>query len=262
MSVRVKGILGIAIVTAMTLCASSGLAQNNPVERRVKVLAGGEVRLGVYTNIRPDCTSGPMPTLRIVAAPEHGQVSIKQGSLSVTNFKNCNSTTVPVLVAFYKATVDFVGMDAVTLQVSMAGGGTKVEQITVSVRTDAGAPATKNSAYHIERKSPVARPSSALDFNRTTTVVASPVPVNERRIALVIGNNDYLSKNVEKLKLAVADAKAMTTALKERGFDVISGYDLRRREMNCLISDFLNRLSARLRRSDLLLGTRCSGARS
>jgi tetratricopeptide (TPR) repeat protein len=73
-----------------------------------------------------------------------------------------------------------------------------------------------------------------------TTALSPAVP--ERRIALVIGNNAY--QFAPKLELAVPDARTMMATLKERGFDVISGYDLKRREMNRLISDFLNGVSA------------------
>jgi tetratricopeptide (TPR) repeat protein len=77
--------------------------------------------------------------------------------------------------------------------------------------------------------------------NEVTVSLPPPLPPNERRTALIIGNNAY--QFVPRLELAVPDAKTITAALKERGFDVMSGYDLKRREMNHLISDFVDRLS-------------------
>jgi tetratricopeptide (TPR) repeat protein len=73
-----------------------------------------------------------------------------------------------------------------------------------------------------------------------TTALSPAVP--ERRLALVIGNNAY--QFAPKLELAVPDATTMTATLHDSGFDVMSGYDLKRREMNRLISDFVNRVSA------------------
>ncbi|MBN8978754.1 MAG: caspase family protein [Rhizobiales bacterium] len=50
------------------------------------------------------------------------------------------------------------------------------------------------------------------------TVVASPA-LAEKRIALVVGNNDY--RNVPKLQKAVNDARAMGDTLKKLGFEVM-----------------------------------------
>ncbi len=65
----------------------------------------------------------------------------------------------------------------------------------------------------------------------------------ERRVALVIGNQDYQA--IRKLENAVADARAMAQQLRDRGFQVFDGYDLDRRGMNRLISEFEASLAAR-----------------
>ncbi len=64
----------------------------------------------------------------------------------------------------------------------------------------------------------------------------------EKRVALVIGNNDY--QNVDKLKNAVADAGAFRKELAERGFDVVYRENADRRAMNSAINEFLGRLSS------------------
>src|SRR5258708_16471703 len=51
-------------------------------------------------------------------------------------------------------------------------------------------------------------------------ILASAAPVHaEKRVALVIGNNDY--KNVPKLQKAVNDARVMSDTLKQLGFNVM-----------------------------------------
>lgn len=67
--------------------------------------------------------------------------------------------------------------------------------------------------------------------------------VIERRVALVIGNQDY--RSIRKLENAVSDARAMAAQLRERGFQVFDGYDLDRRAMNRLIAEFEASLAAR-----------------
>lgn len=58
----------------------------------------------------------------------------------------------------------------------------------------------------------------------------------EKRVALVIGNDRYAS--VTPLRKAVNDARAVAAVLKEIGFDVISGENLSRRELNRKLGEF------------------------
>src|SRR5450631_3134553 len=63
----------------------------------------------------------------------------------------------------------------------------------------------------------------------------------ERRIALVIGNNDY--RFVTSLENAVADARAMKRELETRGFQTVYRENAARRNMNDAIEEFLGKLS-------------------
>ena len=54
------------------------------------------------------------------------------------------------------------------------------------------------------------------------TAMSSPA-LAEKRVALVIGNNDY--RNVPKLQKAVNDARAMGDTLKKLGFEVMVAHD-------------------------------------
>jgi uncharacterized caspase-like protein len=64
---------------------------------------------------------------------------------------------------------------------------------------------------------------------------------SERRIALIIGNNEY--RYVSGLNNAVADARAMKRELEERGFQVVYRENAARRVMNDAIEEFLGKLS-------------------
>ena len=60
----------------------------------------------------------------------------------------------------------------------------------------------------------------ALVFSFARRYWRSPHPAHaEKRVALVIGNNDY--KNVPKLQKAVNDARTMGDTLKQLGFTVM-----------------------------------------
>ena len=106
-------------------------------DREVKAPPGRDVRVGVYTSIRPDCTSGPLPAIRLASAPAHGTVSVKRATLKATNFKQCLAIEVPAFVAFYRAAQDFSGADEFELEISFAGGRKQIQRIRVNV-SDAG----------------------------------------------------------------------------------------------------------------------------
>ena len=62
----------------------------------------------------------------------------------------------------------------------------------------------------------------------------------EKRLALVIGNNDY--QHIAKLKKAVADATAYENVLREKGFLVQVGYDLSMEDMKLAVADFVEKI--------------------
>ena len=61
------------------------------------------------------------------------------------------------------------------------------------------------------------------------------------RTALVLGNGRYI--NVGKLENPPNDARAMASTLRKLGFEVSEGIDLKRQEMERMVTDFLNNAS-------------------
>jgi hypothetical protein len=112
--------------------------QAEAIVRAVKVVPGRDARVAVYADIRPDCTSGPLPAIRLVAPPAHGVVSVKRGTLKATNFKQCLATEVPAFVAFYRAAKDFSGTDEFELEIAQAGGRKQLQHFRVDVSGNPG----------------------------------------------------------------------------------------------------------------------------
>src|ERR1700745_447648 len=103
------------------------------VERTVKALPNRDTQIGVFINVRPDCTSGPLPTIRLANPPGSGNVVVKTGKVKATNYNACLALDVPAYVAFYKSKPDFLGDDVLTIEVKYAGGRTELQKITVKV---------------------------------------------------------------------------------------------------------------------------------
>jgi len=128
--VRLLRLSAIAILCGLVSIAS---AQAPAVQRAFKGPSGKNIQIGLYLNVRPDCTAGLLPTIRLSGPPEHGKVMVKKAKVSATNLKQCLALEVPGLVAFYQSRPDFVGTDNLTLEVKFPGGRTEIQKITVSV---------------------------------------------------------------------------------------------------------------------------------
>jgi hypothetical protein len=67
----------------------SGLAllgePTTSLDREVKATPEREVRVGIYTSMRADCTADPLPAIRLTVAPEHGAVTVRRATLKATN---------------------------------------------------------------------------------------------------------------------------------------------------------------------------------
>ncbi|MGA7185141.1 MAG: hypothetical protein WBY67_17895, partial [Pseudolabrys sp.] len=113
------------------LCAGSS-AKCQPHGFRT---ANTDIRVGVYVNVRPDCTSGPLPSIQLTSPPENGKVTVKKAQVNATNYKQCLALEVPAFVAFYRSRADFVGVDVLTLEVRFSDDKTQVQRISITVGT-------------------------------------------------------------------------------------------------------------------------------
>jgi hypothetical protein len=108
-------------------------AQTPLIERTVKAVPNKETQIGVYLNVLPDCSSGPLPTIRLATPPTSGKVTVKSAKVKATNYKACLALEAPAYVAFYRSPPDFLGDDVLILEVKYAGGRTEIQKITVNV---------------------------------------------------------------------------------------------------------------------------------
>lgn len=106
------------------------------IERSIVVEAGKVVRIGAYFNVKPNCTTGPVPVLRLAEQPQAGRVVIKRANIRVTNAGECLSAEVPGYVAFYQSRPNFSGADKVVIEVRLPNRSTaiNIQRITINVR--------------------------------------------------------------------------------------------------------------------------------
>src|SRR5437763_14552757 len=122
------------LATAALLCSATAVySQDNSIDREIKAAPGREVRVGIYSSIRPDCSAGPLPAIRLAVAPEHGTVTVRRAMLKATNVKQCLAVEVPAFVAFYRVGQDFKSNDRFELEVSFAAGRKQIQRFHVSI---------------------------------------------------------------------------------------------------------------------------------
>jgi hypothetical protein len=123
-----------SVATAFIVaCVTSASAQPQSVNRTASGQPDTEIRVGVYVNVRPDCTSGPLPSIQLMSPPENGKVTVKKAKVTATNYKQCLALEVPAFIALYRSRADFVGVDVLTLEVKFPDGKTVVQRISITV---------------------------------------------------------------------------------------------------------------------------------
>jgi hypothetical protein len=104
-------VLGIGVASLLGAGTVTALAQApTTVERTAKGATAKSIEVGLFLNVKPDCTSGTLPAIRLVEAPANGTVIIKQAKVRATNYKQCLALEVPAFIAFYQSKPDFSGM--------------------------------------------------------------------------------------------------------------------------------------------------------
>jgi hypothetical protein len=101
------------------------------------VFSGNEIRVAAPNNVKTDCTTGEIADIRIVAAPEHGEIRFDTIKIPVSrpasNSRNgCNGKEVEARAYFYKSSDGYTGDDKFTVDVDFKTG--KVERYSYNMR--------------------------------------------------------------------------------------------------------------------------------
>lgn len=128
-----KILLAISIAWSFSFSIAAAQDQTRTVERTFASPANKDARIGVYLNVRTDCSSGPLPTIRLASPPASGKVVVKSAQVKATNYKACLALEVPAYVAFYRSMPDFSGADNMVIEVRYPDGRTETQKITVNV---------------------------------------------------------------------------------------------------------------------------------
>jgi len=134
--------LGVITTVAYAILALPAATRAEPkqkeakatVERKLKetrikkdVFSGTEFRVAAMNFVNADCSSGPIPDVRIVAQPTNGELRTEQIRHIVDRAPDnvrhhCNGKEVDALGLFYKSRDGFTGRDQITVDVDYKSG--------------------------------------------------------------------------------------------------------------------------------------------
>ena len=137
----IKLIVGGALVALATtaLGAPQTMRLDEGEQIKKSVLSGEESRIGAFNNILTDCSSAPLPAVRIVKAPAKGTVRFNPTRIAIdrrpgTPRAHCNGMQAEALGVYYNAPEGFSGVEQMTIDADWRDGKIIRYLYTISVR--------------------------------------------------------------------------------------------------------------------------------
>lgn len=121
------------IAVALALGGATSAASGQSSIRSARGEPGKDIRIGVYINVKQDCSSGPLPTIRLVDKPANGKVTVRSAKINAKNYKQCLAMEVPGYVAFYRSDPAFNGVDSFSIEIKYPEGRTETQKLNVTV---------------------------------------------------------------------------------------------------------------------------------
>lgn len=126
-----------ANTVASAMPAKASAPQTGTISKAA--LSGKQLILAGFYSVNPDCTSGGVPTVRVTEAPKHGAMTMVEETgfpgFPKENPRNaCNAMKLPVANVKYQSEPDYVGNDAVTVEVIFPDGIYRTQTINIVVK--------------------------------------------------------------------------------------------------------------------------------
>lgn len=94
------------------------------------VLTKNEARVAAFNYVNVDCSSGPLPDVRIVTAPKNGSYRLEETSIPINrspgnNRAACNGKPVHALAVYYRSNDAFAGVDEMVVDADFHDGNVR-----------------------------------------------------------------------------------------------------------------------------------------
>jgi hypothetical protein len=104
-----------------------------------EAFSGNEIRIAAMQVVNADCTSGPIPLLRVATAAQSGEQRQEEVTVAVDRKAgdpraSCNGKPVTAVGVFYKSKEGFTGKDNVVIDVDFKNGNVRRFNYKITVR--------------------------------------------------------------------------------------------------------------------------------
>jgi hypothetical protein len=112
--------------------------EDAPVTAKRSLFSGSESRVAELGWLSPDCITST-PEIRVVKTPSHGELRFEEAKTVVSADqtalqKQCHGKSIDALRVYYKASADYTGEDAFTIDVDTKLGFVKRYAFTMDIR--------------------------------------------------------------------------------------------------------------------------------
>lgn len=135
--IRLLPIVGLALIAILP--ADPATAQD-AVYRSVTAPAGRTTRLAVVPNLKKDCKPGELGTLRVVTAPKHGSLIVRNAKVRTPGTYRCPNVDATIQALFYKPNDRYAGPDEMVVEAKLPDGNPQTVTVQITVTAKSAAP--------------------------------------------------------------------------------------------------------------------------
>lgn len=128
---KALGPLAAALATSLALTLSA--QAQTTVTRSETVAPGKPVRLVIAPNLKKDCSTGPMPEIKVSTVPKNGSIITKTGKLKTPSGYRCPNKEAEAQAVFYQSKAGFSGSDEVLVEIKTSEGTIERQDIRITV---------------------------------------------------------------------------------------------------------------------------------
>lgn len=128
-----------SVLAAGLLAAAFAGSAHGQQLRAVSMLSGNETIVLRPHFLKPDCTSGQVPDVRVIGAPQNGSVRLEKATITINApagmpRAKCNGKEIEAIGVVYKSNDGFVGVDRIVMKADFHNGSVSEMVVVVDVR--------------------------------------------------------------------------------------------------------------------------------
>ena len=127
------------LIAAAVLAAAFTTSAHSQQLRAISMLSGNETIVLRPHFLKPDCTAGVLPDVRVVSAPQNGSIRFEKTTTTIDVPANaprakCNGKEIEAVGVVYKSNDGFTGVERIVMKADFHNGNVSEMVVLVDVR--------------------------------------------------------------------------------------------------------------------------------